>query len=183
MPIGFGDAGQGAPHRGEAFGADREPDPGLVGGAGEPPGEVAGVGAQLDLFAADPAGQPGQGPRQQLVGGGAGVVDPAAQAGGQHGLGLGPRRHMRATHPLTLVVVFDAVLFAPVHLHIGGIQVDGDRALAQRGGPLRGQQRQHPLGHRGQPRFGCAPLLVVHSGLGGPRHTVTCRPRCLAHRR
>ena len=51
-----GDAGQQPPQRGDAFGADRERDGLVVGGAGQCSGEVAGVGAQRDMFAAHPPG-------------------------------------------------------------------------------------------------------------------------------
>ena len=84
---------------------------------------------------------------------------------------------MRAAHSLALVVIGDTALLAAIHLHIGGIQVDGDRALAQRGGALRGQQRQHPLRHRRDTAFCCLPLLASDpagnargGGRAQPRH-------------
>ena len=49
-------------------------------------------------------------------------------------------------------------LLAAVDLHVGGIQVDRDRAAGQRRSPLRGQQRQHPAGHHRQPRLHGVPL-------------------------
>ena len=55
---------------------------------------------------------------------------------------------MRQAHPLALMVIRHAALLAPVNLHIGGVQVDRDRAAGQRRRPLRRQQRQHPAGHR-----------------------------------
>ena len=56
------------------------------------PGEVAGVGAQRDPLATHPPRQPGQRPLQQAGRGGAGIVDTAAQVGGQRGLGPGVER-------------------------------------------------------------------------------------------
>ncbi|MCA1703797.1 MAG: hypothetical protein LC808_11250 [Actinobacteria bacterium] len=47
-PVILGDTGQDPPQRGDALGADRELHTGHQGGAGQLPGEVAGVGAQQD---------------------------------------------------------------------------------------------------------------------------------------
>ena len=41
---------------------------------------------------------------------------------------------MRAAHALPLMVIGDAALLPAVDLHVGGIQVDRDRALGQRCG-------------------------------------------------
>ena len=65
---------------------------------------------------------------------------------------------MRAAHPLALVVIGHAALLAAVDLHVGGVQVDGDRALGQRRRPGRGQQRQHPPGHGRDAVFHRRPL-------------------------
>jgi hypothetical protein len=46
-------------------------------------------------------------------------------------------------HPLSLVVERHAPFASPVDLDVGGVQVDRD-LLAQRRGPLGGQQREHP---------------------------------------
>ena len=54
-----------------------------------------------------------------------------------HDLGLGPGRHVRPADPLPLVVIGHAALLAAVDLHVGGVQVDGDRALDFVGTDLR----------------------------------------------
>jgi hypothetical protein len=54
---------------------------------------------------------------------------------------------MRPPDPLTLVVPGHAALLAAVDLHVGGVQVDRDRAVGQRKRPLCRQHRQHPPGH------------------------------------
>ena len=46
VPVVVGDAGQQPPQRRDPLGADREADVLIVGGAGQRPGEVPGVGAQ-----------------------------------------------------------------------------------------------------------------------------------------
>ena len=57
---------------------------------------------------------------------------------------------MRAPHPLPLMVIGHAALLTAVDLHVGGIQVNRDRAPGQRRRPRRRQQVQHPLrDHRG----------------------------------
>jgi hypothetical protein len=56
------------------------------------------------------------------------------------------------------MVVRDAAFLAAVDLHVGGVQVDRDRPLGQRRGPLRGQQVQHPPGHRRQAMLDRLPL-------------------------
>ena len=65
---------------------------------------------------------------------------------------------MRPPDPLALVVIGHAALLAAVDLHVGGVQVDGDRPAGQRCRPLRGQQRQHPPGHRRQAMLDRLPL-------------------------
>ena len=65
---------------------------------------------------------------------------------------------MRPAHPLALVVIGHAALLAAVDLHVGGVQVDGDRALGQGRRPLRGHQVQHPPGHRRQATLNRFPL-------------------------
>ena len=56
------------------------------------------------------------------------------------------------------MVIRHAALLPAVDLHVGGVQVDGDRAAGQRRGPLRGQQVQHPAGHRRQATLNRCPL-------------------------
>ena len=159
VPVAFGDAGQQPPQRRDPLGADRERDLRVVGGAGQLPGEVAGVGAHRHP-ARSPRrrGQGGQRPAQQIRRGRARVIGAVAQVGGQHDLGLGPGRHVRAPDPLALIVVRHAALLPAVDLHVGGVQVDGDRAAGQRRSPLRGQQVQHPPGHRRQATLHRCPL-------------------------
>ena len=130
-----------------------------MGGAGQLPGEVPGVGAHRHP-ARSPRrrGQGGQRPAQQVRRGRARVIGPVAQVGGQHHLGLGPGRHVRPAHPLALMVIRHAALLAAVDLHIRGVQVDRDRAAGQRRGPLRRQQVQHPPGHRRQATLNRCPL-------------------------
>ena len=49
---------------------------------------------------------------------------------------------MRPPTPLPLVVERHPTLVPPVHLHVGGVQIDGHLG-AQGRGPLRGQRGQH----------------------------------------
>ena len=49
------------------------------------------------------------------------------------------------------------------NLHVSGVQIDGDRAAGQRRSPFRGQQVQHPAGHRRQ-----AGLYRLPLGRGDP---------------
>ena len=65
---------------------------------------------------------------------------------------------MRPPDPLALVVIGHAALLAAVDLHVGGVQVDRDRPVGQRRRPRRGQQRQHPPGHRRQAGLHRLPL-------------------------
>ncbi len=65
---------------------------------------------------------------------------------------------MRPPDPLALVVIGHPALLAAVDLHIGGVQIDGDRAFGQRRRPLRGQQRQHPPGDHRQATLDRFPL-------------------------
>jgi len=159
MPVVFGDPGQQPPQRRDPLGADREADLRVVGGSGQLPGEVAGVGAQRHP-ARSPRrrGQGGQRTAQQIRRGRARVISAVAQVGGQHHLGFGPGRHVRPAHPLALMVIRHAALLPAVDLHVGGVQVDRDRAAGQRRGPLRGQQVQHPPGHRRQATLHRCPL-------------------------
>ena len=159
VPGVVGDPGQQPPQRRDPPGADREGDLLVVRGAGQLPGEVAGVGAHGHPARLPcPWRQPSQRTAQQVRRGRARVVGAVAQVGGQHGLGLGPGGHVRPADPLALVVIGHAALLAAVDLHVGGVQVDGDRPAGQRCHPLRGQQAQHPPGHRGQPALHCLPL-------------------------
>ena len=150
MPVVVGDAGQQPPQRRDPLGADRERDLRVVGGAGQLPGEIPGVGAHRHPPGPGRRGQGGQRPAQQIRRGRARVISPVAQVSGQHHLGLGPGRHVRQAHPLALMVIGHAALLPAVDFHVGGVQVDRDRAAGQRRGPLRGQQVQHPPGHRRQ---------------------------------
>jgi len=54
---------------------------------------------------------------------------------------------VRPPHPLALVVIGHAALLAAVDLHVGGIQVDGDRPAGQRRRARSGQYCQHPPGY------------------------------------
>ena len=131
----------------------------VVGGAGQLPGEVPGVGAHRHPARSPrPLRQAGQGAAQQIRRGRARVIGAVAQVGGQHDLGLGPGRHVRPPDPLALVVIGHAALLAAVDLHVRGVQVDGDRPVGQRRRPLRGQQRQHPPGDRRQAMLHRLPL-------------------------
>ena len=65
---------------------------------------------------------------------------------------------MRPPDPLALVVIGHAPLLAAVDLHVSGVQVDRDRRVGQRRRPRRGQQFQHPPGHRRQAGLHCLPL-------------------------
>ena len=66
---------------------------------------------------------------------------------------------MRPARPLALIVISHAPFLAAVHLHVGGVNVDGDwPAAGQLAGPLGGQQRQHPGGRGRQARLGACPL-------------------------
>ncbi len=159
MPVAFGDAAQQPPQRRDPLRPDRERDVLVVGGAGQLPGEVPGVGAQRHPAASPRCrGQAGQRAAQQTRRGCAHVVGARAQVGGQHDLGLGPGRHVRAAHPLPLVVIGHPALLAAVHLHVRGIQVDGHRPSGQRRGTFRWQQRHHPDGDRRQAGLHRPPL-------------------------
>ena len=105
-----------------------------------------------------PAAAGRQGAARQIRRGRARVIGPVAQVGGQHHLGLGPARDVRSADPLALVVIGHAALLAAVDLHIGGVQVDGDRPLGQRRRPRRGRHFQHPPGHRRQAGLHHLPL-------------------------
>ena len=130
----------------------------VVGGAGQLPGEVPGVGAHRHPPGPGRRGQACQGAAQQIRRGRARVIGAVAQVSGQHDLGLGPGRHVRPADPLALVVIGHAALLAAVDLHVGGVQVDRDGAAGQRGRPLRRQQVQHPPGHRRQAGLHRLPL-------------------------
>jgi hypothetical protein len=110
------------------------------GGPGELPGEVPGVGAHGHPPGPRLRRQAAQGAAQQARRGRPRVIGAIAQIGSQHGLGLGPRRHVRPAHPLALMAVRHAALLAAIDLHVGGVQVDRDRAAGHRRRPLRGQQ-------------------------------------------
>ena len=71
-----------------------------------------------------------------------------------------PRPPRAAGHPLALMVIRHPALLPAVGVHIRGVQVDGDRAVAhgQRRGPLRRQHVQHPPGHRRQATLHRCPL-------------------------
>ena len=112
----------------------------VVGHAGELPGEVAGVGAHRYPPGPGRGGQACQGAAQQIRRGRPRVIGAVAQVGGQHDLGLGPGRHVRAADPLALVVIGHAALLAAVDLHIGGVQVDRHRAAGQRRRPPAGSK-------------------------------------------
>ena len=159
MPVVLGDPGQQPPQRRDPLGADRERDARVVRGAGQLPREVAGVGAHRHP-ARSPRrrGQAAQGAAQQVRRGRARVIGAVAQVGGQDNLGLGPAGHVRPPDPLALVVIGHAPLLAAVDLHVSGVQVDRDRPAGQRRGPLRGQQVQHPPGHRRQATLNRCPL-------------------------
>ena len=179
VPVVFGEAGQQPPQRRDPLGADRECDLLVVGGAGELPGEVPGVSAQRHPPGPCRRGQGGQRAAQQARRGRARVIGAVAQVSGQHDLGLGPARHVRPADPLPLVVIGHAALFGPVDLHVRGVQVDRDRAVGQRGRPLRGQQVQHPPGHRRHAALDCFPLGGSDPP-GQPRRGRGCQAR---HRR
>ena len=127
--------------------------------AGQRAGEVPGVGAQCHpARSPGPLRQAGQGAAQQIRRGRARVIGAVAQVGGQDNLGLSPGGHVRPPDPLALVVPGHAPLLPAVDLHVGGIQVDRDRPAGQRRRPRRGQQGQHPAGHRRQAGLHCLPL-------------------------
>jgi hypothetical protein len=151
VPVLFGDPGQQPPQRRDPLGPDREADVRVMGGAGQRPGEIPRVGAHRHP-ARSPRrrGQGGQRAAQQVRRGRARVIGAVAQVGGQHGLRLRPAGHVRAADPLALVVIGHAALLATVDLHVGSVQVDGDRPAGQGRRSLCGQQRQHPAGHRRQ---------------------------------
>ena len=154
VPAVLADAVQEPPQRRDALGADREADVLIMGGAGQRPGEVPGVGAQRHPPpGACPPWQRGQRPAQQIRRGRPRVISPGPQVSGQHDLRLRPAGHVRPPRPLPLVVIGHAALLRSVHLHIGGIQVDRHRPASQRRRPRRGQQAQHPPGDRRQARF------------------------------
>jgi hypothetical protein len=77
------------------------------------------------------------------------------------------------------MVIGHAALLAAVDLHVGGIQVDGDRPFGQRRRPLRGQQVQHPPGHHCQAGLH-RPPLPGRDPAGQPRRG---RGRQARHRR
>ena len=104
------------------------------------------------------AGRARQRAAQQIRRGRPRVIGAVTQVSGQHDLGLRPGRHVRPADPLALVVIRHAALLAAVDLHVGGVQVDRDRPVRQRCGPLRGQQRQHPASHRRQAGLHRPPL-------------------------
>jgi hypothetical protein len=82
---------------------------------------------------------------------GGGVLVAGHQIRSQRGRRLGPARHVWAPDPLSLVVVGHPPLLRPVHLHIGGVQVDRHR-LAQGRRPLprqRGEHRRVDITHPG----------------------------------
>jgi hypothetical protein len=58
------------------------------------------------------------------------------------------------------MVTGDAAFPAAVDLHVGGIQVDRDRALGQRCRPRHPQQVQHPLLDHRDTAFHSLPLLA-----------------------
>ena len=151
VPVRLGDAVQQPPQRRDAPGADREEDVLVVRGAGNLPGEIPGVDAGGDAAAGPgPLRQGAQRAAQQIRRARPRVIGPGAQVSGQHDLGLGPRGHMRAAHALPLTVIGHATFLAAVDLHVGGVQVDGDRPFGQRCGPRRGRQVQHPRRDRRQ---------------------------------
>ena len=99
---------------------------------------------------------------------------------------------MRAAHALPLTVIGHATFLAAVDLHVGGVQVDGDRPFGQRCGPRRGRQVQHPRRDRRQPRstaFHCpavirratpAAVVELSPGTGAsscPAASARCRSR------
>ena len=130
-----------------------------MGGAGQLPGEVPGVGAHRHPPRGPRRrGQGGQRAAQQARRGRARVIGAVAQVSGQGNLGLGPGGHVRAADPLALVVIGHAPLLAAVDLHIGGVQADRDRPAGQRRRPLRRQQAQHPARHRRQAALDRFPL-------------------------
>ena len=129
-----------------------------MGGAGQLPGEVARVGAHRHPPGPHRRGQAAERTAQQVRRGRPRVISAVTQVSGQHDLGLRPGRHMRTADPLPLMVIGHPALLAAVDLHIGGVQVDGDRPAGQRRRPLRRQQRQHPAGHRRQAGLHRPPL-------------------------
>jgi len=132
-PLGLTDGGVGAPHRGVAFGRDREITPLLDRGLGEVGGEVAGIGADpqpvgLRGCSAHLFGDPGQPTAQHRRGAGPDVVVAGQQIRGGGHARFGPGRQVWTTGSLSGVVVGHALLARPVDLHVGGVQVDGDPA-------------------------------------------------------
>jgi hypothetical protein len=161
VPAVFADAVQQPPQRGNAPGTDREEDVLAVGGAGGLPGEVPGVHARRDAAPGpDPLRQGAQRAAQQIRRARPRVVGPGAQVSGQHDLGLGPGRHMRAACALALMVIGHAAFLTAAGLHVGGVQVNHDRAPGQRCGPRRGQQAQHPRRDRRDTALHSLPLLA-----------------------
>ena len=84
---------------------------------------------------------------------------------------------MRPAGPLPLIGVRHPAFPAPVHLHVGGVDVDRHRPFGQLRGPLGGQQAGHPGGRRRQAGLGAAPVpggepaREPGRGRGGqPRH-------------
>ena len=169
MPGVLGDAGQQPPQRRDPLGADREGDVRSWAARASCPAKYpasARIATRPEARAA--AGRAGQRAAQQIRRGRARVIGAVAQVSGQHDLGLGPGRDVRQADPLALVVIRHAALLAAVDLHVGGVQVDRDRPASQRRRPLRGQQRQHPPGHRRQ--------AGLHRLATGPGVTRRARP-------
>ena len=79
-PVGIGDAVQQPPQRGDPPGPDGELDPGEQGGAGQLPGEVAGIGAHPDPPARAGAGSAASDRRNSAGASGRGSSFPASRS-------------------------------------------------------------------------------------------------------
>ena len=176
-PVGFGDAGQGAPQRGDPLGADGEAHPLPVRGHRKIDREVPGIRAQRDP--PDPAGQAGQRPAQQPGRLGSGVLITREQIRRQREPSLRPAGHVRAPAALALVVIGHPTLLTAIPLHIGGVHVDRHRPQ-QALHPLWGQQGQHPLARPGHGAFHPGPRRGVHPP-GQPGRRGGTQPRHRTH--
>jgi len=141
----------------DALGADGELDTGAVRGPGQRPGEVAGVGAQPDPPAPRRGRQRPQRPGQQVGGVRAGVLVAGHQVRGQRRRGLRPGGHVRTPAAWPLVVERDPPFLGSVVLHVGGVQIDGDR-IAERRCPPWWQRREHRGVNVADPGLRRAPL-------------------------
>jgi hypothetical protein len=93
---------------------------------------------------------------------GARVLATGQQVCSQRDLGLRPGRHVRPAGPLSLVVIGHPAFLAAVHLDVGGVNIDGHRALGQLRRPLGRQQAHHPRRGLRQARLRASPVPSVN---------------------